>query len=617
MIRCEICNKVYKNLGWHLKKTHNISIKEYKSQHNNAPVTLKELNKDVDIKHEIERRKLEYIGEENIDYVECQICGFRANTLTTHIKFSHNISIKEYKDKYKNSSIRKHYDNKWKGETKNTNESIATYSNKLKNKYKTQRENNDVEYINKYIKNNNYVKYQETVRNDEEKLTKQKQSISIGLDKARKNGKMIYTKERREIMSIKLSKSIDERKRDGRKEIENKKTSDSLIKFNKTEEGKIIASRTGKIRNKIWTNSDKFKNNIEKTLKKHLDYYKKYQDITLLDKIDYLKMREGTTKFHCGACDRDFFRENFTGYVSCPHCIKAGVSMPEKKIRNMLMKLMPDEEPVYNKKCLPQINSNYNLEIDILYKNKGIGIEYNGFYSHNEENKNNNYHKYKTEESEKQGIQLIHIFEDEWHSKQNIVKSRLKAIFKLPVRQIYARKCIIREINGNIEKDFLNDNHLQGYTPSKLKYGLYYNEELVSVMTFSSKRYSISGKHEDNVYELLRFANKLETNIVGGASRLFKYFLRNNTVKKVVSYADRRWSQGKLYDKLGFNHIRNSNPNYFYLIKGQRESRLKYQKHKLVEQGFDKNKTESEIMFERGILKIYDSGNMVFEYEVN
>jgi len=614
MINCEVCGKTFKNLGWHLKKKHSLTIEEYKSKYNDAPVTIKELTKDEDIKKEIEKRKLKYTGKEGIDYIECRICGFRANTLTTHIKFGHNISIKDYKSIYKNARIRKIYKNKWKGETKETNNSIANYSKKLKNKYKQQRNENNQEYINKYVNNNNYKKYQQDIKTDKLLYYKFKKLISVGLDKARLEGKMIYTEERRKLMSKKMTISVEERKIDGRKEIENKKTSKTLKLFNKTSKGKEIASRTGKIRNKKWLNSDKFKENIEKTLKKHLDYYKKYQGITLLGEINYMKMRDGITKFHCDACNKEFFKMNFTGYVSCPHCIKAGVSVPEKKLRYVLSNVMGKEKVIYNKKCLPQPNSNYKLEIDILYPNKNIGIEYNGFYTHSEEGKDNNYHKYKTEEAEKQNIQLIHVFEDEWYSKQHIVISRLKAIFKLPVRQIYGRKCIIKELNGTIEKEFLNDNHLQGYSPSKIKYGLYYENELVSIMTFGSKRNSISGKYKENVYELLRFANKLETNILGGASKLFKYFLKNNNVEKVITYADRRWSQGKLYFNLGFKHIRNSSPNYFYLVNNQRESRLKYQKHKLVEQGFDKNKTESEIMFERGIFKIYDSGNMVFEY---
>ena len=117
-----------------------------------------------------------------------------------------------------------------------------------------------------------------------------------------------------------------------------------------------------------------------------------------------------------------------------------------------------------------------------------------------------------------------------------------------------------------------------------------------------------------NEWELLRFCNKINHSVIGGASKLFKHFIKYYNPKQLISYADRRWSQGNLYKQLGFNKTHNSIPNYFYVVNNEREHRFKYRKNLLVESGFDIKKTEREIMYDRGIYRIYDCGNLVYIY---
>ena len=257
----------------------------------------------------------------------------------------------------------------------------------------------------------------------------------------------------------------------------------------------------------------------------------------------------------------------------------------------------------------------YPYELDIYIPEKKIAIEYDGLYWHNELNKDSKYHLNKTELCEKQGIMLIHIFEDEWLYKQNIVKSRLKSILGLTDEKIYARKCKVKEITFKESKNFLQENHIQGNVNAKHRYGLYYNDELVSLMTFGIKRKNLFSKSEDETYELLRFCNKLNTNVVGGASKLFKHFIKKYNPKEIISYCDRRWSQGNMYEKLGFKFDHASRPNYFYIKGDKRYNRFEYRKDILIKQGFDKNKTEHEIMMERGIYRIYDCGIKVYVWK--
>lgn len=227
---------------------------------------------------------------------------------------------------------------------------------------------------------------------------------------------------------------------------------------------------------------------------------------------------------------------------------------------------------------------------------------------HSELYKSSSYHIAKTDACTLLDIRLIHLYEDDWMYKQPIVKSRLKSIFGFSDRIIYARKCIIREISYSEMVEFLEKNHLQGACQAKYKYGLYLGSELVSVMTFGLSRF------EKNKIELLRFCNVLNANVVGGAGKLFSAFIKSHNPKTVISYADRSWSIGNVYEKIGFELVSCTSPNYQYVIGDKRFNRLHYQKHKLVKEGYDPNKTEHEIMLDRGIYRIYDSGSLKYEW---
>ena len=298
------------------------------------------------------------------------------------------------------------------------------------------------------------------------------------------------------------------------------------------------------------------------------------------------------------------------GYNGCPKCNNNGVSKMEKEIVEFIKELgLSIEEN--NTTVLD------GKELDIYIPGKQIAIEFNGLYWHSDLFKEDKYHLKKLEKCESKGIKLIQIFEDEWLNKQEIVKSRLRNILGKIENKIYARKCVIKELDSKIVTKFLNENHLQGAVGSKIKLGLFYNEELVSIITFGNLRKNLGQKSKDNTFELLRFCNKLNVNIIGGASKLFKYFISNYSCVGVISYADRRWGSGELYTTLGFKHIHNSQPNYFYVKNGEvkREARFKYRKDILVSEGFDKNKTEKQIMIDRNYFRIYDCGAMKFMYE--
>ena len=129
-------------------------------------------------------------------------------------------------------------------------------------------------------------------------------------------------------------------------------------------------------------------------------------------------------------------------------------------------------------------------------------------------------------------------------------------------------------------------------------------------MTFGKTRFS--KKYE---YEMIRFCNKKFISVVGGASKLYKYFIRNYKPKSVISYANRRYSDGNLYDKLGFKFSHFSTPNYWYFKNNQKlYSRIMFQKHKLKDllESYDSNKSEIENMIANNYQRIFDCGNIIF-----
>ena len=334
-------------------------------------------------------------------------------------------------------------------------------------------------------------------------------------------------------------------------------------------------------------------------------------------KYDYSKVNYINNSTHvCIICpEHGEFWQIPTNHLrgdSCPKCSNNGTSKIENDIFNFIYSI--DNTFIKNDRSI--LNG---IEIDIYSPERKIGFEINGLYWHCEKFKNKNSLLFKTEECLNIGIRLIHIFEDEWINKKEIVKSRIINILNKTPHKIYARKCEIKEIfDSKISSDFLNANHIQGNVGSKHKIGLFYNNELVSLMTFGKLRKNLGSIGNETDYELIRFCNKLNTNVVGGASKLFNFFIKKYNPKIIISYSDRRWNNGNLYEKLGFKFIRYSKPNYFYLKDKKRYNRFNLRKDVLVTYyNCPINMTEKQFCFNNGWYRIYDCGTKVYKWKQN
>ena len=249
-------------------------------------------------------------------------------------------------------------------------------------------------------------------------------------------------------------------------------------------------------------------------------------------------------------------------------------------------------------------------EIDIFIPQNKIGIEMNGLIWHSTKfGKGSRYHLDKTIDASKVDVELIHIFEDEFFNRKEVVKSLILNKCGKSDFNIYARKCEVSEITNKEAYKFCESNHLKGGINSSINIGLFFNKQLVAVLTFSKLRKVLGSTHKEGSYELLRLCSKNYTRVVGGASKMLKFFETKYKPLQIISYSDKRYSIGRVYEKLGFEYVSTSSPNYFYIkSNGVRLHRFKFTKDKLISQGEDANLSERKIMEKNGYFRIYDCG---------
>jgi len=158
---------------------------------------------------------------------------------------------------------------------------------------------------------------------------------------------------------------------------------------------------------------------------------------------------------------------------------------------------------------------------------------------------------------------LIHLWEDLWRSKPDQVLARIKSLLGKNIR-IHGRKTKVFKITKPVADSFLIENHLQGSVSSRYKIGLFEKDELVAVATFSALR---KMNHTENYKsaELIRFAVKAGYSITGGLSKLISFFAAAYQPNDLMTYADRDWSAGEAYIKLGFKQTAVLEPQIYVL----------------------------------------------------
>ena len=350
--------------------------------------------------------------------------------------------------------------------------------------------------------------------------------------------------------------------------------------------------------------------------KKFLTYYnnifKERMEKILVDRnlelIGVYQKAHNLSKFKCTKCGYEFEElwMSIQQGKECPSCNPKSnsLSKPEDDLSEFIKNLGFQIERNNRRFIKP-------FELDIIIKSDKVAFEYCGLRWHSEEFINlKTYHKYKLERCLEKGFRLITINEDEWLYKKDIVENKIRYLLKKNITntKIYARQCSIKEIDPKIKNEFLDKFHLQGRDSSVVKLGLFYNNILVSVMTFSHGNISKGSISEKNIWELNRFCSDYNYIVVGSASKLLTHFKRNYDWKEIFSYADRRWSNGDLYYKLGFELSHITSPNYWYIKNCKRYHRFALRKRL----GEPKNIPEWLLRYREGYERIWDCGNYKF-----
>lgn len=403
---------------------------------------------------------------------------------------------------------------------------------------------------------------------------------------------------------------LDEFKEKRKKTMMDRYGVDSSLKLQKTKDN-MLSYILEKYKTKTYTQSNEYK---EKQGKKRLENIQKRMDnldlILLNDKID----SKGVAQLKCKKCDNIFeHTQYFRNYViKCPICYPI--------INNNNLNIF--FESIMNKNDIKFIKNNRTIikpfELDYFLPEYNVAFELNGNFYHSEHGggKLKNYHINKTNLCKNKEIKLIHIFEDEIINKSKIVESKIMASIGKSSMVIPARKTEVKDISNEDISVFLNENHIQGSLSSKIKIGLYYDNKLVFVSTFGKPRMD----KDKNTYELYRSCSIINSSIIGGFGKCLKFFIKKYNPSRIISYADVRWSgvdiNNNIYNKNNFNFVSITPPNYWYVFMKNYQNRLHrytFRKNLLVKNGYDKNKTESTIMFENGYDKIWDCGSLKFE----
>lgn len=411
------------------------------------------------------------------------------------------------------------------------------------------------------------------------------------------------------------------------KEIQKKKEKTCLERYGVTNTSKLKSNRLKQKQTCLEKYGDEHYNNIEKSkqtcLKRYgVKYFLANKDV--IDKITETCLEKYGGRGNASEILREKTRKTCLEKYGDPSYNN------RNKAKETMLKLYGSET---YRECMPHKNTNienfitnilnkYNItyetnnrlilngkEIDIYIPSKNLAIECNGCYWHDDKHKPMRYHFEKYKECMDKNIQLLTFWDDQIYRCPDIVSSIIKSKLGIYEKRLYARNCEIKILDPQTSKHFLVKNHIQGAVNSSIKLGLYYENELVSVMTFGKNRKCVNGIID---WELYRFCNKLNIQVIGGASKLFSYFIKQYNPISISSFSSNDISNGDLYKLLGFEK-KSETISYWYIKNYKRYHRFNFTKANLIKMGFDKTKTEKQIMTENKYYRIYDAGQTRWE----
>ena len=261
------------------------------------------------------------------------------------------------------------------------------------------------------------------------------------------------------------------------------------------------------------------------------------------------------------------------------------------------------EENIQREFCIEKFNYDFRVG-NILIEVDPSSTHNSTWGVYNSPPKEKTYHSDKTKLAEKHGYRCIHVFD--WDKFSNIIQ----LLVARP--RVYARNCAVKEVDRAVTKDFIDKNHLQGYARDSVRFGLYLDDKLVSIMTFDKPRYN-----KNYQYELVRYCSTHQ--VIGGAEKLFKHFITCYNPKSIISYCDLSKFTGATYEKLGFKLKGSSISKHWVSMKTGKH----ITDNLLRQRGFDqlfgtsygKGTSNEQLMLDNGFVVVYDAGQATYVWK--
>lgn len=302
---------------------------------------------------------------------------------------------------------------------------------------------------------------------------------------------------------------------------------------------------------------------------------------------------------------QEYFFQRMNSHLQGKGCPKCGNLTKGKNTKN-IKKINTDNILSCIIKYISSVSTTaieFIDECSIIVKNINLIIQLNKL--------NNKYNKNeiaeKTFEHRKNGLSIFHIYDDEWGQKQNIIKSMISYRMGIISNTISARKteiCLLSKEEGEI---FFDTSHISGNTRANIYIGLKYNNCIVAAISFREPIQK--NKYGEQTIEIARFANALNTTVNGGFQKLLKYsenYLKSQQFNNILTYADLRFGEGKVYEKAGFTYEGHTNCDYWYTDGIKRYNRFKFRANP------EKGLTEAQVAEAAGVHKIYGCGSNIY-----
>jgi len=250
------------------------------------------------------------------------------------------------------------------------------------------------------------------------------------------------------------------------------------------------------------------------------------------------------------------------------------------------------------------------LELDIFVPEHKLAIEYNGLYWHCINQKSSTYHQTKSERCTEVGVNLMHIFEDEWRDKRPIVESMIRHKLDLTPNRTSARKCVLVELSIDERRSFFDANHIDGDTNAKFALGLKQGDQALAAMSF---RTPFHKKYQKSL-EVARLCTKTQWSVAGGLSRLTEAARKKANVDgytTLLTYVDSRLGTRESWSSAGWQRTGETSPRFWWTDFHDRFNRFKFKAD--AKRGL----TEAQVAEEVGVVKIWGCKNVIYSINLS